>query len=282
MSLTGSGEGQATGPSGGVEQRRADIPRAQRPQRLRLLSYNIQAGVDTQRFREYLTQSWRHLLPNRERVLNLHRIAAMLEGLDIAGLQEVDAGSLRSGFIDQTEYLAHRAGFPYWYSQVNRRLGKIAQHSNGVLSRLRPARISEHRLPGLPGRGAILLEFATSDGGTLGVGVMHLALGRRSRQRQLAYVTELVAQFPYLVLMGDFNCDCSSQEFQDLVQAANLRGPDCDQKTFPSWRPLRNLDHILVSPSLQILAGEVLDYSVSDHLPVRMELVLPPGVSLVD
>lgn len=251
------------------------------PQRLRLLSYNIQAGVDTQRFREYLTQSWKHVLPHRERVLNLHRIADMLDGLDIVGLQEVDAGSLRSGFIDQTEYLAQRAGFPYWYSQVNRRLGKIAQHSNGVLSRLRPARISEHRLPGLPGRGAILLEFITSDGGTFGVGVMHLALGRRSRQRQLAYVTELVAQYPYLVLMGDFNCDCASQEFQCLLEAANLRGPDRDQKTFPSWRPLRNLDHILVSPSLRVIAGEVLDYSVSDHLPVRMEAVLPEGVTLV-
>lgn len=280
MILIGSSWGPQAGSSASVEQARPKTPPELTYQRLRLLSYNIQAGVDTQRFRQYLTQSWRHVLPNRERVLNLHRIAAMLEELDIVGLQEVDAGSLRSGFIDQTEYLAQRAGFPYWYSQVNRRLGKLAQHSNGVLSRLRPAHISEHRLPGLRGRGAILLEFATSDGGTFAVGVMHLALGRRSRQRQLAYVTELVAQYPYLVLMGDFNCDCSSQEFQDLVQAANLRGPDCDQKTFPSWRPLRNLDHILVSPSLQILTGEVLDYSVSDHLPVRMEVVLPQGVRL--
>lgn len=249
-------------------------------QRIRLLSYNIQSGIDTQRFRQYLTQSWKHVLPHRERLLNLNRIALMLQHYDLVGLQEVDSGSLRSGFIDQTEYLAHLAGFPFWYRQVNRSMGKIAQHSNGVLSRWRPTRISEHRLPGLPGRGAILLELATSDGATFAVCVMHLALGRRARKRQLAYVTELVAQYPYMVLMGDFNCDCSSTEFRYLVDAADLRGLDCELKTFPSWRPQRNLDHILVSPCLEIAAAEVLDYSLSDHLPVSMEVILPEGVSV--
>ena len=256
------------------------VPEQRGAQRIRLLSYNIQAGIDTQRYRQYLTQSWKHVLPHRERLLNLNRIAAILQGYDLAGLQEVDSGSLRSGFVDQTEYLAYRAGFPFWYRQVNRSLGKIAQQSNGVLSRWRPTRISEHRLPGLRGRGAILLEFATSDGATFGVCIMHLALGRRARKRQLAYLAEVVAQFRYIVLMGDFNCDYSSTDFQFLVDAADLRGLDCELKTFPSWRPQRNLDHILVSPSLEIAASEVLDYSLSDHLPVSMEVVLPEGVSL--
>ncbi len=251
------------------------------PQRLRLLSYNIQGGVDTQHYREYLTQSWKHLLPHRERLQNLNRIASTLEDLDIVGLQEVDSGSLRSGFIDQTEYLAQLAGFPHWYSQVNRRLGKIAQHSNGVLSRLQPAHIIEHRLPGLPGRGAILLEFPTSDGAVLGVCVIHLALGRRARKRQFAYMSELVAQYPHLVLMGDFNCDRSSGEFQFFLRAVDLWGSGLTKKTFPSWRPKRTLDHILVSPSLRVLTEEVLAYSVSDHLPVRMEVALPEGVTLV-
>ena len=255
-------------------------PEQQSAHRLRLLSYNIQAGVDTQRFREYLTQSWKHVLPHRERLNNLNRIAVMLEGYDIVGLQEVDSGSLRSGFIDQTEYLAYRAGFPFWFRQINRRLGKIAQHINGALSRYRPDRISEHRLPGLPGRGAILLEFPTSDGGTFGVCILHLALGRRARKRQLAYVTGLVSEYPYLVLMGDFNCDSYSAEFQHLVDSANLRGLETQMKTFPSWRPRRNLDHILVSPSLEMGPAHVLDYAMSDHLPVSMEVALPQGVTI--
>jgi endonuclease/exonuclease/phosphatase family metal-dependent hydrolase len=251
------------------------------PRRLRLLSYNIQSGIYTRHFGEYVTSSWKHVLPHPERLTNLNRIAGMLHGFDVVGLQEVDSGSLRSGFIDQTEYLAHRAHFPYWYKQVNRRLGKIAQHSNGMLSRLRPAHISEYKLPGLPGRGALLIEFDTTDAKTLGVCILHLALGRRARRRQLAFVTELVAQFPYLVLMGDFNCDCSSREFQRLVNAVSLQGLDCGMKTFPSWRPRRNLDHILASSTLKVLEAEVVDYPLSDHLPVSMEVILPWGVGVV-
>ncbi len=248
--------------------------------RLRLLSYNIQSGVYTRHFREYVTKGWKQWLPHRERLLNLNRIAEMLYGYDLVGLQEVDSGSLRSGFVDQTEYLAHRARFPHWYGQVNRNMGKIAQHSNGVLSRLQPTRLMEHKLPGLPGRGAILVEFSTSDGKTLGICIIHLALGRRSRGRQLAYIGELLAQYPYLTLMGDFNCNCESREVKELIESTNLRGPSCEMKTFPSWRPRRNLDHILVSPSLAIDTAQVLDYPMSDHLPVSMDVRLPRGVSI--
>ena len=126
---------------------------------LRILSYNIQAGIDTRRYREYVTKGWKHLLPNRERLRNLNLIADMLHGYDLVGLQEVDSGSLRSGFVDMTEYLAHRSGYPHWYRQVNRNIGVIAQHSNGFLSRIRPTRVSNHRLPPGKGRGAMMLEF---------------------------------------------------------------------------------------------------------------------------
>lgn len=248
--------------------------------RLRLLSYNIQAGVYTRHFREYVTKGWKQWLPHRERLLNLNRIAEVLHGYDMVGLQEVDSGSLRSGFVDQTEYLAHRARFPHWYGQVNRNMGKIAQHSNGLLSKIRPARIVEHRLPGLPGRGAILVEFPTQDDASLVICIIHLALGRRARGRQLGYIGDLVAKYPYLILLGDFNCSRESREMLDLMKETGLRGSSDDMKTFPSWRPKRNLDHILVSSELEIEQARVLDYPMSDHLPVSMEVVLPHGVRI--
>jgi endonuclease/exonuclease/phosphatase family metal-dependent hydrolase len=248
---------------------------------LRLLSYNIQSGVRVGQFREYLTKSWQQVLPYPGRQANLARIAEMLLPHDLVGLQEVDAGSLRTGFVDQLEYLAYKARFPYSHSQINRPIGKLAKQSNGVLSRLAPSRCLEHKLPGLSGRGAILMEFATRGAETLAVGVMHLALGRRARQRQLAFVAELVSQYPHLILMGDFNCNCESQELRDLMEATDLRGPTCEMKTFPSWRPMRNLDHILVSPALEILNARVLDYPMSDHLPVSMEIRLPERVAIL-
>jgi len=248
-------------------------------QRLRLLSYNIQAGVDIRRYRQYVTQSWKQVLPHRARLENLNRIADILTRYDLVGLQEVDAGSLRSGFVDQTEYLAHRGNFPYWYQQINRKLGKLAQHSNGFLSRMRPTAIVEHKLPGLPGRGALVAEFGKGEE-ALAVCILHLALGRRARQRQITYISEVLGDYAHAVVMGDMNCDYDSDELQLLVKLANLHEPTCEMKTFPSWRPMRNLDHILVSSGLCVEHVRVLDYTVSDHLPVSMDILLPDSLDL--
>lgn len=250
------------------------------PRRLRVLSYNIQAGVDTSGYRHYVTQSWKHVLPHRQRLVNLDRIAEMLSGFDLVGLQEVDSGSLRSGFVDQTEYLAHRAAFPYWFKQINRSLGKLAQHSNGFLSRLRPSSITEHKLPGLPGRGAILVEIGDAADHGLAVCIVHLALGRRAQERQLGYIGDMVGGYPNLILMGDLNCDCESKPLQRLCRRIDLREPSCELKTFPSWRPRRNLDHILVSSALETVDLRVLEYAFSDHLPLAMDILLPKRIRL--
>ncbi|MCF6282547.1 MAG: endonuclease/exonuclease/phosphatase family protein [Candidatus Polarisedimenticolaceae bacterium] len=245
--------------------------------RLRLLTYNIQSGIDTKRYREYLTKGWRQLLPHRERQLNLNRIANMLHQYDVVGLQEVDSGSLRSGFIDQTEYLAHRAGFPYWYKQVNRSLGKFAQHSNGVLSKIQPSWVSEYKLPGFPGRGAMVIEYEASTE-KLAICVLHLALSRRARTRQLAYLSELVGHYQHLIVMGDFNCGGDAREFQALADNTGLKRPSHELKSFPSWRPSRMLDHILASPSLIMEHAQVLNYPHSDHLPVSVDILLPDSL----
>jgi len=246
---------------------------------LRLLSFNIQTGVDTQDYREYITKSWKHLLPLRERIANLNRIADLVKAYDLVGLQEVDSGSLRTGFLDQTEYLAHRGQFPYWYRQVNRSLGKIAQHSNGVLSRIRPHWVDEHKLPGLRGRGAMLVELRTNREPLL-ICIMHLALGKRARTMQLGYISELVGEFSQLVVMGDFNCGIESRELRKLVDNTHLQLPVEDLKTFPSWRPNRKFDHILISESLRLKQTHVLEHTHSDHLPICVEIELPDGVFL--
>ncbi|WP_428605096.1 endonuclease/exonuclease/phosphatase family protein [Sedimenticola sp.] len=247
-------------------------------QRLKLLSYNIQAGIDTQRYRQYLTQSWKQVLPHRERLVNLNRIATVIRHYDIVGLQEVDSGSLRSGFVDQTEYLANQAAFPFWYKQVNRSLGKLAQNSNGLLSRIRPSKISEYKLPGLPGRGVIVCNFGGDTG--LTVCIMHLALGRRARLRQVAFIRELVADLPHVVVMGDLNFGCDSPEMRLLTGTSRLTQPACEMNTFPSWRPIRKIDHILVSDSLQVENAKVVEYPLSDHLPIGIDVIIPSGMRL--
>lgn len=248
--------------------------------RLRLLSYNIQAGITTTRYHHYLTRSWKHVLPDARRHKTMESIAQAITTFDMVGLQEADIGSLRTGFINQAELLAALCDFPHWYQQATRRLGNIAQQSNALLSRIQPIQVRTYRLPGLlPGRGAILAHFGNPEN-PLVVLLIHLALGRRSRARQLALISELVHAHQYVVVMGDLNCQLHSPELKALLRQTGLQAPVAKIATYPSWRPTRHIDHILVSPSLKIMQAYALEQTISDHLPVAMEILVPAEVGL--
>jgi endonuclease/exonuclease/phosphatase family metal-dependent hydrolase len=45
-------------------------------------------------------------------------------------------------------------------------------------------------------------------------------------------------------------------------------------RTWPAWRPLAQIDHILVTPPVGVVRGEVLPIGGSDHRPVRAVLDL--------
>ncbi|MDT8409448.1 MAG: endonuclease/exonuclease/phosphatase family protein [Wenzhouxiangellaceae bacterium] len=249
-------------------------------QTLNLLSFNIQAGSSTTRYRQYVTRSWRQVLPNNQRVTNLDAISELVSGYDIVGLQEVDCGSLRSGFVNQAKYLATHAGFPWWTHQANRKVGVIAHAGNGVLSRFTPSRVDEHRLPGaIPGRGALMMKFGEGEN-ALWIVVLHLALGRRARMQQLSYVAHLVAQHKNVIIMGDLNAVPNSHEVEKFCEHAGVALPAAPPNTFPSWEPRRAIDHIMISPSIEVLEVAALDSQLSDHLALTTRIRLPDGLSL--
>ncbi len=249
---------------------------------LRLLSYNVQVGITTRRPHHYLTQSWKHLLPHNQRLENMDRVAQVLRGYDIVGLQEVDAGSLRSNYINLSEYLAVEAGFPFWYHQVSRNLGRFAKHSKGLLSRYRPQEVRDITLPGLiPGRSAIMARYGERDD-ALAVFILHLALSGRARMRQLAMLSEVINEYPHAILMGDLNCRVDSPEMRMLFARTRLHEPLEETLTFPSWRPRFHIDHILVTPELKVSHVSALSHAYSDHLPIAMEVDLPPNFKLTN
>ena len=248
--------------------------------RLKLASFNIQTGINTSAYHEYLTGGWRHMFPSNRRIGNLNRIAKLLAPFDLVGLQEVDGGGSRSHFIVQTEYLAHTAGFSHWHNQVNRRFGNIALHSNGLLSRLKPVAIDDYSLPGMPGRGALVARFGNETDSSLHLCVMHLALSRSARMKQLAFIAEIIRNLPHVILMGDLNCAHDSPEIRYLSHSTRLCDPLFEVKTFPSWRPRIMLDHILVTPEIRVDKLWAINFACSDHLPIAMEVTLPEGLVL--
>ena len=243
---------------------------------LRLLSYNIQAGAGTNRYREYLIHGWKHLLPHRDRDENLEKIASLTKGFDIVGLQEVDLGSFRSRYFNQVTALAELGDFPFSHSQTNRRMGRIAQLGLGVLSRREIIEVGEIKLPGSPGRGALLLRLG-KECHSLIIVVVHLALGQRARMTQVNFLGRLLREYDNVVLMGDLNCPADSREIRLLSDLAGLTNTSNGVNTFPSWRPIRNLDHILVSSGITVEGVKVLPHQLSDHLPISLKIDCPPA-----
>jgi endonuclease/exonuclease/phosphatase family metal-dependent hydrolase len=250
-------------------------PDRDRAASLRLLTFNLQVGIQTSAYHHYLTRSWQHLLPHPKRRGRLDMIGKVLGDYDIVGLQEVDGGSFRSGNVNQVAYLARQASLPHHYQQLTRNLGKMAQHSNGLLSRLKPSDIQEHRLPGtLPGRGAIHARYGDGPE-ALHVFVAHLALSHRGRIRQLDYLSDLITPLKHVVVMGDFNCTLDQLHTHARFCASLPLSPARPLLSYPSWQPRRALDHILLSPTLEADEVKPLDRLFSDHLPLAVDIRLP-------
>ncbi len=241
---------------------------------LRVLSLNIQVGMQSSGYHHYLTNSWKHLLPSRGTRLQLDRIARFASDYDVVALQEADAGSLRTQALNQVEYLAAQGGFPHWHAAVNRDLRPFAQHALGCLSRVPLQVIRHHPLPGrLRGRGALELELQPPNAQPLRLVITHLALTRGTRTLQLEYLAEVLRQHPRSLLMGDFNCEPAELAAHGVLQSCGLRSLH-EMPTYPSWKPSRAIDHVLAGDGLRISRAHVLAERLSDHLPVVTEIFL--------
>lgn len=246
-------------------------------QRLRVLSYNMQVGLHTAHYGHYLSRAWRHALPGRGMGARLDEIAELLRDYDFVALQEADAGSLRTRYTNQVEYLAQKAGFAHWGLTVTRNLHPVARHALGYLSRYAPREVDEHVLPSaLPGRRALRIQLG-ADAGSLQLLVAHLSLSRKAQHAQLDYLNRLVPATGPVLLLGDLNCDVASLRQHALASGSRLQVGDDAPLTFPSWRPKRSLDHILHTPELKLHRLHTLRHAVSDHLPLAAELSLRKG-----
>lgn len=243
--------------------------------RLRLLSANIQAGSSTRRYSDYATRSWSHVLPAGNKRWALDQIAQLAGTHDIVGLQEADPGSWRSGFTNQTHYLAERGGFDWWTHQPNRNVANLASSANGLLARIEPVEVQSHPLPGrISGRGMLLARFGDGAEG-LSIAVAHLSLGAQSRRSQLSFIAELLHDHPNAVLMGDFNCTADTPEMDILYRNTRLQPPSCAIQTFPSWRPAKAIDHVLATGSLICNDMQAMPAALSDHLAVSVAMDVP-------
>jgi endonuclease/exonuclease/phosphatase family metal-dependent hydrolase len=142
-----------------------------------------------------------------------------------------------------------------------------------LLTRVPRGPVTEHRLDGFvldPTDRAVQTTDVEIDGGTLTVCASHFP--------HLEHVSPLlrwrlrgVLPDPHrpAVLMGDFNMWRWVTRFIVPGWHDTARGP-----TFPSRRPLFQIDHLLTTPPVVATEAEVVRVGESDHLPVRARLAL--------
>ncbi len=240
----------------------------------RILSFNTHVCIKASKSSERFKNLWKHVLPSRCKMDNLEEISELVRPFDMVGIQESDAGSIRSGFMSQITSLARLGGFDYWAEQVNRDM-VFARHSIGFLSRNRIVSVTRHQLPGkIPGRG-LMIAHLDLEGQHVAFAVSHLSLGPRDRIKQASYIADIIRELNCkTILMGDFNCTSDSQELKVIAKKAGLRSARRNIATYPSWKPRRDIDHVLVSEGIVVKKAHTIKFAMSDHLPLAIEVLI--------
>lgn len=199
---------------------------------------------------------------------------------DVVGLIEVDAGSYRTGRLNQAEWLAaemgHYHAFRIKYRERGfwRRIPVLNQQGNAFLTRDVIQRQTFHDFQSGVKRLVIELELEA-----VNLFLVHLSLRFKTRQHQLADLHDLVrtSNKPCIVA-GDFNVFAGEREIRLFLAATGLLSANGRHRpTYPSWAPRRELDFVCYSSDLVLRRFRIPPIRLSDHLPLICDFDLPGG-----
>lgn len=220
------------------------------------------------------------------------RIARVIEqcDADVIALQELDVRRKRSGEIDQAHVIAKLVEMDHHFHPVIRLAEE--QFGDAVLSHLPMNLVRCGALPrlndppALEPRGAIWVELLLN-GHPIQLINTHLGLKPPERLMQIEellgpnWLAHPDCERP-LILCGDLNANPFSKSYRLL--ASKLRDAQCGlnghrpRATFFSNAPFNRIDHVFVSPGVQVQKIEVLRNNLtrvaSDHLPLVVTLAI--------
>ncbi len=245
---------------------------ATRGETLRIMTYNVHSCV------------------GMDGKLDAKRIARVIARAqpDVVALQELDVGRARSFGMDQAHLIARYLNMEFHFHPAIHL--EEERYGDAILTHLPHRLVKAGQLPGLTDkprlepRGAIWLAIEL-DGRELQVINTHLGLDQRERAAQVEallgseWLGNEQCQDP-VVVCGDFNalpsspvCRRLGSQLQDVQTQSQRHIP---QSTFPTRFPTLRIDHIFVSPGLEVAAIEVphseLARTASDHLPLVVEI----------
>jgi len=233
-----------------------------------------------------------HRCVGTDRRLDVARVAAVLAQLqpDIVALQELDVGRRRTNHVDQAHEIAERLEMTHHFHAAM--LVEEERYGDAILTAY-PERLVKAgplpgypKVPGLEPRGALWIEVEI-DGRPVQIINTHLGLVPREQQLQAAALAgpgwlEHPDCHSPAILLGDFNATASSVVYRTLTRrlqpARRLARRRSPSTTFPSPLPVLRIDHLFVSPGIEVhdvsAPFDPLTRTASDHLPLVMDFDL--------
>ena len=248
---------------------------ATRTDSLRVMTYNVHSCV------------------GMDGKIDAERIARVIARArpDVVALQELDVGRARTFGLDQAHLIARYLKMEFHFHPAIH--VEEERYGDAILTHLPHRLVKAGPLPGLAGkprlepRGAVWLAIDLH-GREVQVINTHLGLDQRERAAQVdallgsGWLGHEQCREP-VILCGDFNALPSSPVcrrlgglLEDVQTRAQRHRP---QATFSSRLPTLRIDHIFISPGLEVAAIEVPNSALarvaSDHLPLVAEIRIP-------
>jgi endonuclease/exonuclease/phosphatase family metal-dependent hydrolase len=246
---------------------------------LRLVVYNIRYATGTGLAFHLPLPGAGYLRSNR-RVLTGITEFLRSEKPDVVGLIEVDTGSIRSGMVNQAEYIAQQLGHfstyecKYGTQSLNQFVPIVRKQANAFLSAPHVTGERFHYFD--TGIKRLIIELELDQ---VCVFLVHLSLKYRHRQYQLRYLHDLLSKSTKPVIVaGDFNAFWGNHEIYLFMRAAGLRSANSlELPSFPARVPRVELDFVLVSSEIEVTDFRVPDVRYSDHRPLICDFNIHPG-----
>jgi endonuclease/exonuclease/phosphatase family metal-dependent hydrolase len=250
-------------------------PPSTEPGTLRIMTYNVHSCV------------------GMDGKISTRRIARVIEQYqpDVVALQELDVGRLRTQGLDQAQLIARHLRMDYHFHPHVRLEEEL--YGDALLSRFPMRLVHAGGLPTHPRhnhlepRGALWVTIDV-DGSPVQIINTHLGLLKLERMAQARALVgpEWIGHpdcIGPVVLCGDFNALPGTAPYKTLCRGLRdaqkcLKGHR-PTKTWFGRHPVGRIDHVFVSPGLEItrihVARSRLAKVASDHLPLIVDIQVP-------
>ncbi|TAK96398.1 endonuclease [Patescibacteria group bacterium] len=224
---------------------------------------------------EYVTQFWKYLYSGRKVLRDLRNFLREVDP-DVVALAEVDSGSARGRFINQVEFLGrelkygtHMIKRKYDRRRIIHTLPILRNQSNAILAK--DGRIGFTSYYMRSGVKRLIIQAQIQP--DIDFFVVHLSLGKKVRVQQLRQLSRMITHSKKVIVAGDFNVFTGHDELTSFMKKHGLVSANRKHlPTFPSWRPVAELDYFLVSPNIKVKKFKILNHALSDHLPIMIEI----------